>query len=459
MDLQMIWSLLAELRQLRQREHWTRQQLEAYQANTLRSLREYVYAYSPFYQRFHKGLTDRPLHELPVLTKAMLMEHFDELVTDRTIHLEEVKAYVARPSVDEPFLGRYLVNATSGSTGQPGLFLFNRAEWLTVLASFARSREWTGIKANLTSRTKMAVVASTTPWHMSALVSKTLHSWWVPEVRLSASEPIETIVRRLNEWQPEVLVCYASMARLLADEQQKEHLKIAPRAVFTSSEVLTDDTRRRIEDVWGKTLFNQYSATECGGIAAECDYHHGLHLYEDMIIVEVVDKGNRPVPPGTYGDKLLLTVLFHRSQPLIRYELSDSVRLASSSCLSGLPFALLDGIQGREEDVLYFPARAGGEVAVQPLVFSQVLDTTPVSGWQVVQETNGIRVLLSGVRGDLTDETLATTMKQALGKQGAHVPSVTIERVSAIPRTTNGKAPLIKANRSHGSLASEPLVP
>ncbi len=43
-----------------------------------------------------RGLTDRPLNELPVLTKAMLVQHFDELVTDQTLHLEEVRAYAAR---------------------------------------------------------------------------------------------------------------------------------------------------------------------------------------------------------------------------------------------------------------------------------------------------------------------------------------------------------------------------
>jgi len=79
MDTQIILSILSQMRQFRQRDHWTRQQLETHQANALRSLREYTYAHSPFYRRFHQGLVDAPLHELPVLTKAMLMEHFDDL--------------------------------------------------------------------------------------------------------------------------------------------------------------------------------------------------------------------------------------------------------------------------------------------------------------------------------------------------------------------------------------------
>ena len=58
-------------------------------------LREHAYARSPFYGRFHKGLADRPLDELPVLTKEMVMEDFDKLVTDPTVRLEDVEAHLA----------------------------------------------------------------------------------------------------------------------------------------------------------------------------------------------------------------------------------------------------------------------------------------------------------------------------------------------------------------------------
>jgi phenylacetate-CoA ligase len=73
-------------------------------------------------------------------------------VTDCDIRLEEVKTHMRTLTGDERYLDRYWVNATSGSSGHPGLFLFNRTEWITVLASFARAREWASVKFNLTSR-------------------------------------------------------------------------------------------------------------------------------------------------------------------------------------------------------------------------------------------------------------------------------------------------------------------
>jgi phenylacetate-coenzyme A ligase PaaK-like adenylate-forming protein len=173
-----------------------------------------------------------------------------------------------------------------------------------------------------------------------------------------------------------------------------------------------------------------------------------MHLFEDLVITEVVDENNKPTPPSVYGHKVLVTVLFSRTMPLIRYEMSDSVRPASTSshCPCGRPFALIDGIQGREEDVLRFPAKSGGQVSVQPIIFHRVMDAVPAGGWQVVQGTEGLTVLLSGVREDFADAALIDSLRRELEVQGVIVPPVKVRRVPTIPRTTVGKAPLIKAS-------------
>lgn len=453
MSILTIANSLRMIRQFRQHEGWTREQLEAHQARSLQLIREYAYTHSPFYQRFHRGLTNAPLHELPVLTKATMMEHFDDLVTDRAIHLEDIREHMKTLRGEERYLGRYWVNATSGSTGHPGVFLFNRAEWATIIASFARGQEWGGLKVNWRRRRKMAIVSSTTPYHMSFRVGLTVRSPWYSTLRLPAAEPLPTIVQKLNDQQPEILIAYASMARILVEEQRVGRLHIHPAVIFTSSEVLTDETRRRVEETWGKILFNEYAATESGGLAAECDHHTGLHLFEDLVVFEVVNERYQPVSPGVYGDKVLITVLFNRTQPLIRYELSDSLRLAVETCPSNRPFSLIDGIQGRVEDVLYFPSRSGDEMAVHPNVFHQVMDTVPANGWQVVQEQDGLTVLLSGVHAEFVEEKFADRLRQVLANQSVIAPPIKIQRVAIIPKTSGGKAPLIKSNRPRTSLS------
>ena len=453
MDVRLSLKALRAIRQLRAHESWNRAQLESHQSRAVQRLRDFAYAHSPFYQRFHQGRFDRPLRELPVLTKSTLMEHFDEVATDPAIHLDAVRAFAAEQREHRLYLDRYWVTATSGSSGAPGFFLFSEPEWLTVLASFARGLEWSGVGLNLLRRRKLATVASTSPWHMSAQVTRAAQTWWMPAIRLPATEPVEGLVQQLNDWQPDVVIAYASMLRVLAEEQLAGRLAIRPEQAYASSEILSDEARRRSQLAWGIEPFNQYGATETADIAAEHFECHRMHLFEDLVLTEVVDDDNQPVPPDTFGAKVLVTTLFSRTQPLIRYELNDSIRLAPDTCASGHVFGIVDAIQGRTEDTLELPALAGGRVLVDPLVFHTVLDIAPVSGWQVVQaDDDGLGVLVSGPRPGFEAEALAGQISRSLAEHGVSLPSVRVRVVGAIPRAANGKMPLIHRARQPAHL-------
>jgi len=371
------------------------------------------------------------------------MESFDDVVTDRAVKLKDVQAHLAQMKSNDRFLGRYFVAATSGSTGLRGIFLWDRDEWMQVLASYARANDWAGIAAGLTKRMKLAVVSSRTPWHQSAVVGATLDSSWVPTLRLDATEPIEHIVGELDRFQPDALVGYASMLQLLADEQLAGRLHLAPKGILSASEVLTDDARRRIERAFGQIPFNVYAATEPAGVASDCAKHR-MHLYEDLVITEVVDENDHPVPAGVFGAKVLVTVLFSRTLPLIRYEMSDRIALATERCDCGLPFGTIAGVEGRMEDVLTMPASKGGSVTIHPNVFHRVLEGAPVRAWQVIQEATRLRVLVVAPQGTFDERLLTASIVDALAAQGATPPKVDIERVEEIPRTALGKAPLIR---------------
>jgi phenylacetate-coenzyme A ligase PaaK-like adenylate-forming protein len=173
-----------------------------------------------------------------------------------------------------------------------------------------------------------------------------------------------------------------------------------------------------------------------------------LHVFEDLLLVEVVDQQYRPVPHGEFGTKLLVTTLFSRTQPLIRYEINDSVRLSAEPCsICGLPFSFIEGIQGRVEDALSMPGAKGGQILIQPLVFNRVMDILPVSGWQVIQETDSsLTVLLSGARNGIHAEAVSGAIRKELTSEGAIVPLIKVQHVAEIPKNASGKAPLIKSN-------------
>lgn len=437
--------------QLRKRDTWTRQRLEQHQLRTLKALRAYATTYSPFYQRFHQGLADSPLHELPVLTKSLVMEHFDELITDPEVRLRDVEAHMTTMQVNSRFRNRYRTVATSGSTGQRGIFLFDEADWLVLLAAYMRAMEdWTNLTRPDAYTIKSAGVSSATPWHPSASVNASLVSRLSPMLGIDATERLESMVARLNSWQPELIIGYPSSLSLLAHEQLTEHLQIAPRAIITSSEVAVDKQQQAIRNAWGENVFNMYGTTEGGCVAMECDRHTGLHLFEDLLIVEVVDRDNQPVPPGVMGDKVLITVLFNHTQPLIRYQLNDRIQLQPAACPCGRPYTLIEAIEGRLEQVLYFSGLDGKPRPVHPNVFHRVLEGVPCLGWKVVQEVSELHILLSGVPDTFTPDRLKQDLQREMEGQRVRVPPIAIQHVPDIPREKSGKISLIISQLPEG---------
>lgn len=431
--------------QLRSHESWTRAKLVAHQSRSFEELRAFALARSPFYRSWHRGLELAPLANLPVVTKATMMSHFDEIVTDRSIRLVDLQKYLAGLRDDELFHGRYWVAATSGSSGMRSVIPSAAQEWTTIVASYARANDWSGVRVSPLRITRMAIVSSRSSFHQSARVGHTVKSPFVRTCQLDAGEPLSNIIEALNTFRPDVLVAYASMIRMLAEEQLAGRLHIAPRAVNSASEVLTPEARIRVTQAWGIAPFDVYAATETGGIAAECDRHQGMHLFEDLVIPEVVDDNYRAVPPGTTGARLLVTVLFSRTVPLIRYELTDRVCLVDQQCSCGRAFRLIAGIEGRTDDIIELRGQDGGKVRIHPVVFHRVLDLLHAKAWQVRQENRGLRVLIVSPN---TSEDRATVVKRigdALRIAGAAPIDVLVEDVLSISAGAGGKRPLVVA--------------
>ena len=444
-------AVLARRRTLRRHDRWTPAQLRAHQDRALGELRRWATRRSVFYRRFHAGRSDRPLVELPVLTKAAVMEHFDEISTRPEVRLADLERYLSGPDATGLFRGRWFVCATAGTTGRRGVFVWDRREWVQVLASYNRAFDWAGSTAGLTHRVSMAVVGSTNPSHRSARVGASVHSRWVPH----AAHRLRR--RRRRDRRPPEHRATPGAGRLRLDAADVGR-GTAGRTVADRPAVrvlrLGGPHRRHPRagrQAWTIRPFNVYGATETSGVAADCDRHPGMHLFEDLVLTEVVDEHHRPVPAGTFGAKVLVTVLFSRTLPLIRYEMSDSVRLAADQrCGCGRPYRLLDAIQGREQDALRFPGLDGtGSRVVQPIVFHHVMDDVAAAGWQIAQRDDGhLDVLLARPR-EVDPEALAARLRSALTARGAVAPAVRIQTVDAIPRTPLGKAPLIVGPTAH----------
>jgi phenylacetate-coenzyme A ligase PaaK-like adenylate-forming protein len=236
----------------------------------------------------------------------------------------------------------------------------------------------------------------------------------------------------------------------LAEAQTAGSLHIAPEKVITASEEQLPPARRAAIAAWGVQVINTYAATETATIASTCS-HGSMHLYEDFVIIEPVDNAYRPVPDGHIADRLLATVLFSRTLPLIRYELTDSIRLATDPCTCGLPFRRLDTVAGRTEATLRVTSRTREPVLIRPGLFHDALEPLAIHGWQVQQTTEGITVRI--VDPDRRVDLHQITRRLRAGLTSAGVTDDThiiVTPVQELARTPLGKAPLIIGQKQGG---------
>ena len=134
---------------------------------------------------------------------------------------------------------------------------------------------------------------------------------------------------------------------------------------------------------------------------------------------------------------------FARTLPLIRYEMSDRVALRREPCPCGKPYSVAQRVLGRTEDTLVLPGLSGAPVSIHPNVFHDVLDAVSLRGWQVVEETRGIRVRIATAPSDAVPADLATRLRAALRAHGAAV-EVSVDRVEDIARAGAGKALVVR---------------
>ncbi|TCO13880.1 putative adenylate-forming enzyme [Kribbella steppae] len=427
-------------RKLLSHDGWSREQLREHQRARLAELVRHAKAHSPFYRKLYADLDGEvTLDQLPVIDKATLMDHFDEIVTDQRLRLADLETHLAGLTTDALYLGVYRVVATAGSTGRRGVFVADREEWRTFLAGLLRVNEYMGLRPHLPRR-RVATVAAASSVHVTYRMSRSLDFGAHRVLRLDATAPIEDLVGRLNAFRPEFLYSYPSVLGLLATERAAGRLRIDPTTIVSSGETHTDETVRAVRAVWDVPWYQIYGTTEVPMLGAHCSEHTGVHLFEDLAIVEVVDGNNRPVPAGQRGQRVLVTNLVNRTQPLIRYVVTDLATAAAQPCPCGRPFAVLSSLDGRSDDVLHLPTAGGGDVAVHPLALRSAMATVAdLSQYRILHERTRLTVSAT-LRADAAPELAVAAITDRLSAKLAAlgVEGIKLD-VRLVPRIEDGR--------------------
>ena len=355
--------------------------IEATAQRRLAELVAYARAGSPFYRERYRGVAaDAPLDALQPVRKRELMARFDDWATDRRVQRADVERFLANPSnVGHPFLQDFTVWTSSGTTGEPGVYLQDEgamAVYDALVMAQADPREWGPREAGRWARGSGAsalVVATGAPypaivaWHRLMRLNPALGAGAYP-----ITLPQRELVAALNRANPAFLSTYPTMALLLALERNNRRLAIAPAAIWCGGECLSGYAREAIEQAFDCRVHDEYGAAECFSIGSACPLG-SLHYHADWVILEPVDREGKAVSPGEASHTVLLTNLANRLQPIIRYDLGDSIRVVPQACACGSALPVIE-VQGRSDDVLALAAPDGSTVAIVPLALEAVVE-------------------------------------------------------------------------------------
>lgn len=423
---------------------WRTGRLEQYaiaarQQARFEDLVRFARKHSLFYRKLYNNVED-----LPPVTKRELMANFDDWVTDPAVNISSVEAFLKEERlVGSLYLNRYAAFTTSGVTGKRGIFIHD-ADALAVYTALGLARDALGIIkpgyifSVLTGGGRVGVVVAT-GGHFAGIAGAEFARRFNPmlseRVRaFSVMTPLPRMVKELNDFQPAILFGYPTAFLLLAYEQRARRLDLHPVEVVTGGEWLAPSARRQIEQAFRCRVRDVYAASEFLGIAFDCG-HGWLHVNADWVILEPVDESYLPVPKGKASRTVLLTNLANRVQPIIRYDLGDSITLRPDPCPCGSPLPAIR-IEGRRDEILFLQEPGGGKIPVLPLAIATVVEETPgVKRFQVIQTAPAtLRIRLEIIPG--TDdrqvwENVASRLREYLTAQG--LSSAGIEKASEPP--------------------------
>jgi phenylacetate-coenzyme A ligase PaaK-like adenylate-forming protein len=326
------------------------------------------------------------------MTKRALMARFDDWVTDPELKLAGVEAFLAdRKHIGERYLDRYVIWKSSGSTGTPGIYVQDADALATFDALMAVHLEPLRFAAQhawefLAGGGRAALVVATGD-HFASIASwqrLCQSSPWIAARGFSIMDPLRRLVADLNDYRPVFLASYPTMLTLLAEEQKAGRLKIRPLHLWSGGECLPPSAGVEIERAFECPVVNEYGASECMSIAFGCG-EGWLHINADWVLLEPVDSDYRPTPPGKPSHTALLTNLANRVQPVIRYELGDSVIAKPEPCACGSPLPAIQ-VEGRRDDVVSLRAPDGSVVRLLPLALTTVVEEAAhLHRFQIVQ--------------------------------------------------------------------------
>lgn len=166
----------------------------------------------------------------------------------------------------------------------------------------------------------------------------------------------QKLITMMEDFQATAIACTPSYLLHIAEtlEESGKINKINLKAAICGAEPWTENMRKEIETKLNLKAFDIYGLSEIigPGVAADCEYHNGLHVYEDHFLPEIIDPNTlQPCKEGEVGE-LVITTLTKEAMPLFRYRTKDLTSISYEKCQCGRTIARISRFKGRSDDML-----------------------------------------------------------------------------------------------------------
>lgn len=293
---------------------------------------------NPFYQDLAGMTTFINWDDLPILNKKNLQKPLQQRLSE---------GYLPK---------RSYVNKTSGSSGTPFIFAKDKYCHALTWASNVYRFGWYGINFNTSLQARFYGI----PMDFIGNKKERFKDFLSHRFRFSifdlSDAVLENILKKFRNTEFDYINGYTSSIVLFAKFLQKKNIVlsvICPSLIvcMVTSEMLFEDDKLLLEKQFGIPIVNEYGASELDLIAFQ-NKEGEWQVNSETLFVEILDENNRTVPNGTSG-RIVITSLYNKAHPFIRYDIGDIGILDEKSTLQK---PILKKLIGRTNDVAVLPS-------------------------------------------------------------------------------------------------------
>ena len=433
-----------------------REALRQNQHQQLHSLLSHAWQHSAFYRELYRqhGIRERDLSEvrlqdLPFVSKATVQERFDDVVTDPRLRKRDLIGWLqTHPDPRESRYDDIIVNLSSGSSGAPGLIVYDRTAWDIINNTLSTHLRYP--RRNPSGKMRLAAYIALHGNHGGIVTAARLPAEAYDVRLLSILDPAEQVIEELNVFQPQRLTGYANSIGTLAQWALQGYLHIAPSLITVSSEPLTESTGQAIRAAWDADLYDIYTAGEARYLAVQGPGQQEMTVLDELYLVELLDDHHRPVAPGEFG-RVVVTSLVNRIQPTLRYELGDRAICGPRNAHDVSP--TIREIRGRANEALPVSCAGGRQDIIHPHVLNIGQGEIGLRQIQFVSRRPD-RVQIDYVAETDRDTAIRAAFQRMLDSKGASGTTFEVRRVSHIaPDPHTAKHRLVRIEGVHAAPA------